>query len=208
MAPWVVSTTNCGVTADGVVYRFDDPWFQCSFNMIFTLEFTVICTSLKWIWYFSLNTCFTMLGWVIYRIIIVSFYFLLKIEDRRLDGFVIAGGTAGCHNDSLRCHWWWQASRFFLRVAQNKVFKCFIYVLNPNNLYIYFKLLHVTYLFIIYYPFTYLFFCIFTAVCLILYNWFITCFYCTLIMCMLLSATSTHFKWELMLHCFTLSDFK
>ena len=112
------------------------------------------------------------------------------------------------HNDNLRCHWWWQASRSFLRVAQNKVFKCFIYVLNPNNLYNYFKLLHVTYLFIIYYPFTYLFFCIFTAVCLILYNWIITCFYCTLIICMLLSATSTHFKWELMLHCFTLSDFK
>ena len=31
------------------------------------------------------------------------------------------------------------------------------------------------YLFIIYDPFTYLFFGIFTAVCLILYNWFITC---------------------------------
>ena len=75
-----VSTTNCGVTADGVVYRLDDPWFQCSFNMIFTLDFTVICTSLKCIWYFSLNTCFTMLGWVIYRIIIVSFFFLT--EDR------------------------------------------------------------------------------------------------------------------------------
>ena len=127
-----VSTTNCGVTADGVVYRLDDPWFQCSFNMIFTLDFTVICTSLKCIWYFSLNTCFTMLGWVIYRIIIVSFSFLLKIEDRRLDGFVVADGTAGCHNDSLRCHWWWQASRSFLRVAQNRVFKCFIYVLNPK----------------------------------------------------------------------------
>ena len=27
-------------------------------------------------------------------------------------------------------------------------------------------------------------------------------------MCMLLSVTSTHFKWELMLYCFTLSDFK
>ena len=75
-----VSTTNCGVTADGVVYRLDDPWFQCSFNMIFTLDFTVIWTSLKCIWYFSLNTCFTMLGWVIYRIIIVSFFFLT--EDR------------------------------------------------------------------------------------------------------------------------------
>ena len=62
VAPWVVSTTNCGVTADGVMYRLDDPWFQCSFNMIFTLDFTVICTSLKCIWYFSLNTCFTMLG--------------------------------------------------------------------------------------------------------------------------------------------------
>ena len=51
---------------------------------------------------------------------------------RRLDGFVIADGTVGCHNDNLRCHWWWLASCSFLRVAQNRVFKCFIYVLNPK----------------------------------------------------------------------------
>ena len=62
VVPWVVSTTNCGATADGGVYRLDDPCFQCSFNMIFTPDFTVICASLKCIWYFSLNTCFTMLG--------------------------------------------------------------------------------------------------------------------------------------------------
>ena len=132
----------CGATADGVVYRLDDPCFQCSFNMIFTRDFTVICASLKCIWYFSLNTCFTMLGLVLYRIAIVSFSFLLKVADRRLDGFAVA------HNDNLRCHWWWQASRSFLHGAQNRVFKCFIYVLNPNNLHIYFKLLQVTYLFI------------------------------------------------------------
>ena len=59
---WVVSTTNCGATVKGGVYRLDDTCFQCLFNMIFTLDFTVICASLKCIWYFSLNTCFTMLG--------------------------------------------------------------------------------------------------------------------------------------------------
>ena len=37
----------CGATADGVVYRLDDPCFQCSFNMIFALDFIVICASLK-----------------------------------------------------------------------------------------------------------------------------------------------------------------
>ena len=40
---WVVSTTNCGATVEGGVYPLDDPCFQCLFNMIFTLDFTVIC---------------------------------------------------------------------------------------------------------------------------------------------------------------------
>ena len=75
----------------------------------------------------------------------------------------------------------WRHFRFSVG-AQNLVFKCFIDVLNPDNLYIYFKLLHVTYIYIyifihlsiysLIYPFTYLFFiCIFAAVCL---------FFCTI----------------------------
>ena len=58
------------------------------------------------------------------------------------------------------------------------------------------------YLFIHYPLFEYLLPYVLDFVQLIYYMYF------TLIMCMLLSATSTHFKWELMLYCFTLSDFK
>ena len=30
----------------------------------------------------------------------------VKTGDRRLDGFVVAGGTVGCHGDNLRWHRW------------------------------------------------------------------------------------------------------
>ena len=104
---------------------------------------------------------------------------------------------------------------FCSRCSKTALSALFIYVLNPNNLYIYFKLLHVIHLsiFLFFYLFINLFIlsliffiCTFTTIC------FRFCtidllhvFYYTLVMCMLLSATSTHVKWELMLYCFTLS---
>ena len=51
MAPWVVSTTNYGATGDGEIYRLDYLCFQCSLNMTFTLDFTVICASQKCLWF-------------------------------------------------------------------------------------------------------------------------------------------------------------
>ena len=75
-------------------------------------------------------------------------------------------------------------------------------MLNQNNLYIYFELLHFIYLFIylfilslIYPLFVYLLPYVFRFCTIDLLH----VFYYTLIMCMLLWATSTHFKWELML---------
>ena len=53
VAPLVVNMANYGAADNGGVYRLNDPCFQCSFNMIFTLDFTVICTSMKCICYFS-----------------------------------------------------------------------------------------------------------------------------------------------------------
>ena len=117
VAPWVVSATISGATGDGGVYRLDDPCFQCWFDMIFTQYLTVICASLKCIWYFSFVHLFYY-AWTIslpyYHSII---FFLLKVADRRL---VVADGTVSCHGDNLRCHWWWQASRSFVLGAQKR----------------------------------------------------------------------------------------
>ena len=56
--------------------------------------------------------------------------------------------------------------------------------------------IHIHYLFI-YLGFS---FTIVLYVCYLLWNYFM-CILLYMIMCMLLSATSTHFKWELMLYC-------
>ena len=182
-----------------------------SANLTWYLHYILLWYVHHWNIYdiFLLYTCFIMLGQFLYRIIIVSFFLLLKVGDRRLDGFVIADGTVSCHDDNLRCHWWWQASRSFVRGAQDRalsaLFMCYTQITCTFTLNCCMLFIH---LFI--YSFPYLFFiCIFTAIC------FRFCaidllhvFYYTLILCMLLSATSTHFKWELMLYCFTLSDIK
>ena len=43
---------------------------------------------------------------LLYHIITVFLLFKLKTGDRWLDGFVVAGGTVGCHGDNLRCYRW------------------------------------------------------------------------------------------------------
>ena len=144
---------------------------------------------------FLLYTCFIMLGQFLYRIIIVSLFFLLKIGDRRLDGFVVADGTVSCHDDNLRWHWWWQASRSFVL---GKIQITCTFTLNCCMLFIYLFILSLIYsLFIYLLPY------VLDFIQLIYYMYFTIPW-----MRMLLSATSTHFKWELMLYCFTLSDFK
>ena len=98
---------------------------------LMTLVFSADLTYLHYIllWYvhhwnlydiFLLYTCFIMLGQFLYRIIIVSFFFLLKVGDRRLDSFVAADGIVSCHDDNLPCHWWWQTSHSFDLGARNR----------------------------------------------------------------------------------------
>ena len=67
-------------------------------------------------------------------------------------------------------------------------------------------MLYIIYICVYIYIFIYLFiylgfsFTIVLYVCYLLWNYFM-CILLYMIMCMLLSATSTHFKWELMLYC-------
>ena len=96
MSPRVVTSTNYSATGDGGVCRLDDLCFQCSFIMIFTLDFIVIFC-------IFVSLCLNKFSSVLSK---YYFSFLLKVGDRRLDSFFVSGGTVRCHHDNLQCHWW------------------------------------------------------------------------------------------------------
>ena len=65
----------------------------------------------------------------------------MKAGDRRFDDFGVAGGTMSYHYDNLRCHRWRRACRsdgplFSMLDVGPISFKCLMYVLNLNSLYI------------------------------------------------------------------------
>ena len=106
-----IVVTAYGATGDDGIVGLTTFCFQCSTNKIFTPHYSCSLT--------EMYTCFIMLGQFFYHIIIVSFFFLLKVGDRQLDGFVVADGTVSCHDDLL-CHWWWQAWSSFVLGAKNR----------------------------------------------------------------------------------------
>ena len=97
--------TVCGATGDdGVsvgVVGLTVFGLRCPINIIFTPVL---------LWY---PHYWNVLGNLLYHIITVFLLFKLKTEGRRLDGFVVAGGTVGCHGDNLRCHRWHLGSLTF-----------------------------------------------------------------------------------------------
>ena len=122
-----------------------------------------------------------------------------KGVNLRFDSFVDFGGTVSYYQDTLRFHRWRRGCRFSglsFSVFGVPVLRALFKFKTQRSCYSTQRCCMLFMYWLIYYLFIYL-----LPYVLALYQCYIRFTYCTLIMYMMLSATSTHFKWELTSYC-------